>query len=185
MKRREALLATLAAATLGNCAGRPPAPPAFSNGFAVKSGEGRAGKQFLMRAVTSNRMDVKISGEDTGGNLAVFEQQGQSPGGGPPLHIHPRQDEWMHIIAGDYRFRVGEATYAATAGDMIYLPRGVPHAFVQLSPAARMLVSYSPAGRMEAFFRTTSEMDGPPSPDQMKRLFAEHDMEVVGGTLEP
>ncbi|THH35633.1 cupin domain-containing protein [Neolewinella litorea] len=155
----------------------------LDNGFQVRKGEPRPGKQYHMKAVTRNRMDVKISGDDTRGSLAVFEQQGQSPGIGPPLHIHPHQDEWMHILEGSYLFQVGQAEYQAGEGDTIYMPRGVQHAFVQLSDQSRMLVSYAPAGKMEAFFKATSEASETLNPDQMARLFKDHDMEIVGGLL--
>ncbi|PHL00560.1 cupin [Neolewinella marina] len=177
------LWATLASLAVSGCAQANNPPNPADNGFQVKQGEGRPGKQYHMKAVTHNRMDVKISGDDTRGALAVFEQQGQSQGIGPPLHIHPNQDEWMHILEGQYLFQVGQGEYRAGPGDTIYMPRGVQHAFVQLSDRSRMLVSYAPAGRMEAFFKATSEAQGKLSPDQIARLFTDHDMEVVGGML--
>ena len=46
-----------------------------------------------MKGVTLNTLDIKISGKDTENELAVFEQNGLTPHGGPPLHIHIDQDE--------------------------------------------------------------------------------------------
>jgi hypothetical protein len=48
-------------------------------------------------------LDIKISGADTENDLAVFEQTGLTPNGGPPLHIHPYQDEWFYVIANEIR----------------------------------------------------------------------------------
>ena len=62
-------------------------------GFNVKSGEARFGIHYKMKGVTLNTLDIKISGKDTENDLAVFEQTGLTPKGGPPLHIHPNQDE--------------------------------------------------------------------------------------------
>jgi len=67
-------------------------------GFRVNSGDARFGEHFKMKGVTLNTLDIKISGSDTENDLAVFEQTGLTPNGGPPLHIHPFQDEWFYII---------------------------------------------------------------------------------------
>ena len=77
-------------------------------GFKISAGEARFGKHFKMKGVTVNIMDTKISGKDTDNDLVVFEQTGLTLKGGPPLHIHPNQDEWFYIIEGDYLFQVGE-----------------------------------------------------------------------------
>ena len=85
-------------------------------GFKVSAGEARFGKHFKMKGVTLNTLDIKISGIDTENDLAVFEQTGLTPNGGPPLHIHPFQDEWFYVIEGNYLFQVGEDKYQATIG---------------------------------------------------------------------
>jgi hypothetical protein len=64
-------------------------------GFKVRAGEARFGEHYKMKGVTLNTLDIKISANDTDGDLAVFEQTGLTPKGGPPLHIHPFQDEWF------------------------------------------------------------------------------------------
>lgn len=154
------------------------------NGFKVASGEARFGAHFKMKGVTLNNLDIKISGSDTQNDLAVFEQTGLTPNGGPPMHIHPLQDEWFYVIEGNYRFQVGEDSYEMNAGDTIFLPRNVPHAFIQLSEKGKMIVSYSPAGKMETFFQVTDKWTSPPTKDEIAKVFAEHDMTVVGPPLQ-
>jgi quercetin dioxygenase-like cupin family protein len=70
-------------------------------GFKVGSGEARFGTHYKMKGVTLNILDIKISGKDTENDISVFEQTGLTPNGGPPLHIHPSQDEWFYVIEGD------------------------------------------------------------------------------------
>ncbi|MEO8762998.1 MAG: hypothetical protein ABI416_01865 [Ginsengibacter sp.] len=77
-------------------------------GFKVNSGEARFGKHYKMKGVTLNVLDIKISGIDTENDLAVFEQTGLTPKGGPPLHVHPKQDEWFYVIEGEDLFQIGE-----------------------------------------------------------------------------
>lgn len=122
---------------------------------------------------------LKISAYDTGGAFALFEYTGRIEGG-PPLHLHHDQDEIFIVRDGTYRFRCGEDHSTLTAGDTIFLPRGIPHAFRQMSPSGRLWFMFTPAGDMEAFFCALAGLDGPPAPQEAAALFAAHGMEVVG-----
>jgi quercetin dioxygenase-like cupin family protein len=153
-------------------------------GFKVIAGEARFGKHYKMKGVTQNILDIKISGNDTENDLAVFEQTGLSPNGGPPLHIHPYQDEWFYVIDGEYLFQVGEDKYQIKSGDTIFLPRKVQHAFIQLTDKGKMIVSYLPAGKMEEFFAVTDKWTSPPSKEEITKVFEDHDMKVVGAPLK-
>jgi quercetin dioxygenase-like cupin family protein len=153
-------------------------------GFKVASGEARFGIHYKMKGVTLNTLDIKISGRDTENDLAVFEQTGLTPKGGPPLHIHPDQDEWFYVVEGEYLFQVGDDKYQMKPGDTIFLPRRVQHAFVQLTERGKMIVSYLPAGKMEAFFAATDKWTSPPTKEEIAKVFADHDMQVVGPPLK-
>lgn len=102
--------------------------------------------------MNSNILDVKVSGKDTNGDLAIFEQTSLSQGRGTPLHVHSSQDEIFYIIEGAYYFQVGDEKYHMTIGDSIFLPRKVPHAWTQKSEKGRMMVMLQPAGKLEDFF---------------------------------
>ena len=153
-------------------------------GFAIEAGKARFGDSFQMKGVTLNLLDLKVSSKDTDGNLSVFIQKGFTPNGGPPLHVHPEQDEMFFVVEGEYYFRCGEDEYYLKEGDLIFLPKGVPHAFIQLSEYGKMLVQYQPAGRMEDFFRKTAMWTEPPSREEINALFEEHGMVVVGPPLK-
>jgi len=153
-------------------------------GFKVKAGEARFGEHYNMKGITANNLDIKISGSDTDGGIAVFEQTGHTVNGGPPLHVHFFQDEWFYVVEGEYLFQVGEDKFEMKAGDTIFLPRNVQHAFVQLTQKARMMVTYLPAGKMEAFFKTTAGWTRPPSKEEMTKAFTDHDMKITGPPLK-
>jgi len=155
-----------------------------NKGFKVDSGNARFGKHYKMKGVTLNTLDIKISANDTDGDLAIFEQTGLTPNGGPPLHIHPYQDEWFYVVEGEYFFQVGEDKYTMKLGDTIFLPRNVQHAFIQLTEKAKMIVSYLPAGKMEDFFKVTDSWTSPPTNEEIVKVFEEHDMKVVGPPLK-
>jgi quercetin dioxygenase-like cupin family protein len=155
-----------------------------ANGFKVNSGEARFNGHYKMKGVTLNVLDIKISSKDTDGELAVFEQNGFTPKGGPPLHIHPYQDEFFYIIEGEYLFQVGDDKYQMKPGDTIFLPRNVRHAFVQLTEQGKVIVSYMPAGKMEDFFKTTDSWTSPPTKEEIAKVFEDHDMKIVGPPLK-
>jgi quercetin dioxygenase-like cupin family protein len=185
MRRRRFILSALATSLFSLIAKSvDSANQSIKKGFKVKSGESRTGKHLKMKGVTLNVLDLKISAEDTNGSLSVFEQTGFTPKGGPPLHIHPYQDEYFFVLEGEYQFQVDQDIYHLSAGDTIFLPRNVQHAFIQLTEKARVLVSYNPAGKMESFFEVTDSWTSPPSNDLIKKTFADHDMIVVGPPLK-
>ena len=152
-------------------------------GFKVDSGEARFGTHYKMKGVTINTLDIKISGKDTNDDLSVLEQTGLTHKGGPPLHVHPNQDEWFYIIEGEYLFQIGEEKFQAKAGDTLFLPRNVKHAFAQLTEKGKVIVSYLPAGKMEDFFAATDLWSAPPTKEEIAKVFADHDMQVVGDPL--
>lgn len=152
-------------------------------GFKVEAGEARFGVRYSMKGVTFNTLDLKVSAEDSENGCAIFEQTGHTPKGGPPLHIHPEQDEWFYVIEGDYLFQCGEEHFSLKAGDTIFLPRKVQHAFIQLTDKGKMIVGYFPAGKMEGFFAATARWATPPDKDEIVKVFAEHGMQVVGPPL--
>ena len=155
-----------------------------NKGFKVGSGEARFGKHFKMKGITINLLDTKISGKDTDNDLVVFEQTGLTQKGGPPLHIHPNQDEWFYIIEGEYIFQVGEDKYNLKSGDTIFLPRNVQHAFIQLTEKGKVIVSFLPAGKMESFFELTDSWTLSPTKEQIAKAFIDHDMKIVGQPLK-
>lgn len=184
MKRKNFILSLVAFYPIAGLAKIKNVIRRAGKGFKVKAGEARFGDHFNMKVVTTNLLDLKISGKDTDGDLAIFEQTGLSPKGGPPLHIHLHQDEMFYAMEGEYRFQVGEDKFVMKAGDTIFLPRNVPHAFVQLTERGKMMVIFQPAGKMEQFFRQTSIWTSTPTHPEILKLFEDCDMKVVGPPLK-
>ncbi|MCF1710235.1 cupin domain-containing protein [Tabrizicola sp. J26] len=129
----------------------------------------------------NGRFDLKVSARETGGALCVFDTV-RTESGGPPLHIHFDQDEWFFVLEGEFILRVGEVTHRLGPGDSVFGPRGIPHAFANLSERARLVVLFQPAGTMEDFFREGSAK-GKMTPQQFADLSAAHRMKVVGPPL--
>ena len=153
-------------------------------GFKVKSGEGRIHGHIKLKGVNKNILDLKVSGSDTDGGMSVFEQTSISQGMGTPLHVHYSQNEMFYVIEGSYKFKVGEDEFELSAGDSIFLPEKVPHAWTQISKKGKMTVIFQPAGKMEQFFVTVAALDHEPSKSEMAQLFKDNEMEIVGPPLK-
>lgn len=136
--------------------------------------------------VAGELVTLKVVGEDTDGTFTLAEEV-SSPGGGPPPHIHHREDETFCVLEGEYEFLVGERTIRVGAGSVIYGPRNIPHTFKNVGVAtARMLVFVTPAG-LEKFFEevgeeATDESSPPPfGQAEIERLLAiapKYDLEI-------
>lgn len=181
MQRRK-FLCTTAAALPAIVMGQNVSSPndRRNKGFVVKANESRFNEKTLLGVSPNN---IKVSSKDTGNNLTIFEYIGNEKGG-PPLHYHLKQDEIFFIVEGEYLFKVGEATYTLKTGDTIFLPRTVPHTFAQLTDKGKMFFMFQPSGTMEDFFRAMGALVAPPTPELGAKIFANHEMKVVGPPLQ-
>lgn len=186
MKRNKFIVALATLSAVGPAVFSKPAkknsPP--KKGFKIPKGEGRFHGHIKLKGVNSNILDVKISGKDTDGALAVFEQTSLSQGKGTPLHIHHFQDEIFYVIEGSYKFQVGNDTFDLTAGDSIFLPRKMAHAWTQVSEKGKMIVTMQPAGKLEEFFVTMAALDHEPNQQEIAKIFEDNEMTVVGPPLK-
>lgn len=153
-------------------------------GFKINADEGRIHGHIQLKGVNANMIDIKVSGKDTNGDMLFFEQTSLSQGKGTPLHVHHFQDEIFRVIEGAYQFQVGEDKFHLTVGDSIFLPRKVPHAWTQVAEKGKLMVILQPAGKLEEFFVTMSELKGEPTKAEIDKIFADNDMTVVGPPLK-
>jgi quercetin dioxygenase-like cupin family protein len=97
-----------------------------------------------------------VTGEETGGAYFAMEAL-VPPGGGPPPHIHTREDETFYLLEGKVEFLLGEQTILAGPGDFVNIPRGTVHRFQNTgTDTARMILTFTPAG-LEHWFEETLE----------------------------
>ncbi len=115
-----------------------------------------------------------VTGQESGG--AYFAMQALVPaGGGPPPHIHTREDETFYLLEGELEFRVGDATITAGAGDFVSVPRGTIHNFRNVgTETARMVLTFTPAG-IEGWFEETLE----PAPNEVRAEDVPDNMDEV------
>jgi mannose-6-phosphate isomerase-like protein (cupin superfamily) len=116
---------------------------------------------------------VKLGGKETNGALAWLETL-VIPDGGPPPHIHHREDELFYVLSGEVTFYAGGKQRLAKQGTLIYIPKGTVHSFKNTGrDVARMITLYVGAG-MEGFFSEvgvpTFISDTTPAPFTEERL---------------
>lgn len=144
----------------------------------VPAGSDRDGERRSMGITT---LAFKVATRDTGGRLFVIEQTNHTKGG-PPRHVHPDQDEWFYAIEGAFVAEVGGRSERLTAGDSLLAPRGIPHVWAFVGDGiGRLLVAFTPAGKMEAFFHEVTKTEAMPAQDPA--LWLAHGMRVVGPPL--
>ncbi len=106
-----------------------------------------------------------IDGETTGGAFSLVEHPLPPRALGSPLHTHRREDEYSYVLEGRIGVQLGDEVLEAGPGELVFKPRGVPHAFWNAGDEpARILEIISPAG-FERFFEELVDMGGVASAD--------------------
>ena len=78
-------------------------------------------------------------------------------GGGPPAHIHTREEEAFYIIRGELTFLVGDRELTASAGTFLNVPRDTRHRFRNAGDEeAEMIFWFAPAA-IEGLFDELDE----------------------------
>ena len=143
----------------------------------VESGQDRLGESHSLGFST---ILFKVLPRETNSGLFLIEHKNLMKGG-PPLHFHHSQEEWFYVADGEVLFQLGNERKLLHAGDSVLGPRGVPHTFTGLGQRpAHMLIAFTPAGKMESFFREIAVPNGPKMDAEAFRRF---DMEMVGPPL--
>jgi quercetin dioxygenase-like cupin family protein len=144
---------------------------AASEGLRLQSGPGRD-------------LLFKVTGEDTGGALDYFMVE-VAPHGGPPLHVHRKQDETIHVVTGRFRVRIGDELFDLDERGFAYMPAGIPHAFVNLTDEdGELIMTFTPGGGAP-FFAELAPATRAEHPDRaaVAAIFERHDMSLLGPPL--
>ncbi len=129
-------------------------------------------------AVVGDVYRFLATGEETDGKYAMWEAI-VPPGGGPPPHIHSREEESFYILEGEITFHVGDERIVATAGTFANMPVGSLHSFKnETNKTARMILSVAPAGLEQMFFEVGVPLEEgstealPPTKQEIEKLLA-------------
>jgi quercetin dioxygenase-like cupin family protein len=127
-----------------------------------------------------NTIWIRAGAAVTGGVYTLIEGD-HVAGTGSPLHTHEAEDETFCVLGGLYSFWIGDDVLSSSAGDIVFVPRLVPHRF-RCETDGRMLLLYTPGG-FEGFFadRASEETVRGRSlePEELDAIGRRHGMRVV------
>lgn len=180
MQRKKFLLTTLAATPLLAFPQFKTTDDRTRTPFVIRAGKSRFNETVKFQGVNLN--DIKMSKKDTDNQLSIFEYTGFNKFG-PPLHLHFSQDEIFYVTEGTYRFVAGDEKMELNVGDSIFLPRNIPHTWLQLTDKGKLVYMAQPAGTMEEFFRELNALTKPPTDEEIQNIHMAHGMKVMGPPL--
>jgi mannose-6-phosphate isomerase-like protein (cupin superfamily) len=133
---------------------------------------GTDGKEFVLAGIVMKRL---LSGEQTAGQFCLFENRS---GGNTrtPIHIHAGDDETVHILEGELTAVLDGQPNRLTAGDSMFLPRGIPHQLVNMSGSPNRYILIGTPALFDRFVeeagreRQPDEIVGPPTSEEIERL---------------
>ncbi len=129
-----------------------------------------------------------IDGEQSGGTFALVEHPMEPRALGAPMHTHQHEDEYTYVLEGEIGFQIGEEVRVARPGDLVFKPRGVPHAFWNAGDVpARALEIISPAG-FERYFAELAPLfppanQGPLDQEAIGAVRARYGLEMDMGSI--
>ena len=143
----------------------------------VTAGEDRFGEY---RGLGISTIAFKMCPQDSDGVL-IIENSFRAKGG-PARHLHYDQDEWFYAVEGEFIIEVGQERLTLNPGDSLLAPRRISHVWAYVGErVGRMLITFMPAGKMEAFFREVTKANAMPPQDP--GLGRTHGMELIGPPL--
>ena len=108
---------------------------------------------------------VLLRSEESDGAVSVIDNTPPVDFPGPPLHRHDF-DEAFYILEGELTFQLRDEVITATAGELVFAPRNVPHTLANMSGApARYVLVCTPAGFERYFARMEAEQNGVEPPE--------------------
>jgi quercetin dioxygenase-like cupin family protein len=130
------------------------------------------------------KLSVRLPLEVSGGAITIMETV-NAPGFGPPLHRH-HETEVFRVLEGVYLYEVNGRRFHGKAGDVISVPGGSAHAFVNVGDRpARQMVLMLPAMDAVRFFSELAQVlvSGHAGREALNAFGAPWGVEFVGAPL--
>ncbi|MGW2637015.1 cupin domain-containing protein [Streptomyces sp. NPDC001348] len=99
----------------------------------------------------------------------------------PLQHRHAQRDEGFYVLAGTFRFTVGEDQYDAGPGTWVIVPTGAPHTFANVGGEnAVMLNTFTPDLYVQYFrdFKAMIDSGQPVNAETMEPLWMSYATEI-------
>ncbi len=94
-----------------------------------------------------------------------------------PRHIHDTQDEFIYLLEGHLEFVIGDDDAKAGPGDLVSLPKGIPHSIHNRSGGTVKCIFWvSPTRMLYDYF---GKISGLKDIAEVTRLAGEHEVPFV------
>ncbi len=91
-----------------------------------------------------------------------------------PPHVHPHQDEYIYVLDGRIDLLLDGRRTEGHRGDLVRMPRGIPHAFYNNSGSAVSALFWAaPAGKLLDLYRRIHNVS---NPAEVVRIARDHDV---------
>jgi len=131
---------------------------------------------------------VLAGGNRTAGTVLFGEARLPARTSGPGLHVHSREDEATYVVSGVLTFVVGDRRFEAGPGELVWLPREVPHTFANLGDEPVLAFGVTTPAGLEGMFAEQAEyfagLDGPPDPDRVREIGDRYGVRALGPPLD-
>ncbi|CAB9504195.1 Cupin 2, conserved barrel domain protein [Seminavis robusta] len=89
-------------------------------------------------------LQLLVEPSDTAERMCLYEER-VPPGAGTPVHVHFTEDEYFTFLEGQFKVIAGPSVLDVKAGETIFVPRGTPHAWCNVSDGpGRLLFGFTP-----------------------------------------
>ena len=98
---------------------------------------------------SQSKLNSAITRKTVAGELMKAGIVTKEEGAGPPLHMHPNEEQFVLVLEGNLHYIVGDEERIAQKGDLIHIPRNTnPRSRAVDAPAVFFAVK-SPCGNGE------------------------------------
>jgi quercetin dioxygenase-like cupin family protein len=128
---------------------------------------------------------VRMPPSSNGGVMTVIETI-NAPGFGPPRHRH-NEVEVFRVLEGRYLYEVDGKRFHADAGDLVSVPGGAEHGFVNITERpARQLIMILPGLDAARFFTELGGVmkNGVPDQQALNEFGRRWNVEFLGSPLK-
>lgn len=129
-----------------------------------------------------------IKSEDTDGRFALIEHTIPPRGLAAPTHTHKNEDEYSFVLSGRMGAMIGDEVVEAGPGELVFKPRGIPHAFWNAGDEEVRLLELISPGEFANYFTEMAPVlsaDGGPDPQALGEIQARYELSMDRDSIAP
>lgn len=152
--------------------------------MAIQRSHSRATEEPIHIPAIGLHLTVRLDPVTTGGQYCFIDTI-NAPGFGPPRHRHT-EAEVFRVMEGRYLYEVDGEQFYAEEGDVVTIPGGAAHAFINVTDKpARQYILIAPGLDAQAFFTELAGVmrDGRPDTDALNAFGRKWQVEFLGPPL--